>query len=133
MDGSNPVKIVTTVANKILDLAIDYETLSLYWIDNGNIYKSDFTGNGVTVVNVLESSSPTGISISNGTLYWTQKVNGNGSIYSYSLASNTTKSVIQMSSLHPGDISSLIPKSIIQSGKKRLLLIAGVSYMMMYM
>ena len=117
LDGSEPKKIVPIVTSKIQDITIDYENSLLYWIEQGNIYRSDLSGNNITQFTVLNSFSPTSISISNGTLFWTQKdVNGNGSIYSYSLISNITTAVLQMTSLDPGDISSLIPKSIMHSG-----------------
>ncbi len=123
MNGSDPVKIINIVINKINDLAVDYDNSMLYWVDNGTIYNSDYNGNDQSSISksVTNSSEPFGISIINGVLYWTQKETAlvTGAIYSFALHSDVISAAIisnNNSSINPNDISAFISKEVIASG-----------------
>jgi low density lipoprotein receptor-related protein 5/6 len=112
LDGTDPVLVIADISH-IKDITIDFDNSKLYWIDNDVIYNSNLDGSDVKMI---LNSSATGISIINSTLYWTQSnMQGVGSILSYSFVTNVTNTVLQMANLVPGDISSIISKSYIQS------------------
>ena len=129
MDGSNPIKIINTVTDKIKDLAIDFNNSMLYWVDDGMILNSDYNGynKGSISESVINSSVPSGVSIISGVLYWTQKETelSNGAIFSFALNSNTNVANVVSSNnssvnhtINPHDISAFMSKEVIASGMR---------------
>ena len=123
MDGKNPMKLVSPAGDqKFEDIAVDHKNSVLYWTNNGNIYSSDLNGNNVTE-HESGSSIPSGISVSDDVLYWTQKKAESpdgGAIYSFDLGSGgSINLVLQNESLDPLDMSSFVPKKIVDSGNLR--------------
>lgn len=122
MDGSDKTKVISFSGGKVEDLAIHYESHTLYWTRNDLIYYASLDGTGpVTTLNsvILQSSSPVGLSITNGTLYWTQQrtENVDGTIFSHYLGSTFSEILLNDDTLDPGDISSVISKDILKSSK----------------
>ena len=119
MDGSDPKSIVGGVS-EVTDMAMDYITSMLYWVDSGVIYTSDYNGQGKTTLSVVDTSIPSGVSVNDGTLYWTQKrtEGANGAIYSYLLLGGVDVAEVigNNSSLNPNDISAFVSKEVIASG-----------------
>ena len=125
MDGKNAMKLINpTGVPKFEDIAVDHKNSVLYWTNNGNIYSSDLNGDNVTE-HESGSSTPSGISVSDDVLYWTQKKaesTDGGAIYSFDLDSGGSISlVLQNESLDPLDMSSFVPKKIVDSGKVEIM------------
>ena len=122
MDGSDPVKIINTVETAVKDLAVDYNNSILYWVDNGQIYSSNYEGSDRASINssILNASVPFAVSVSDGVLYWTQQRTDTqeGAIYSFVLEGGVGKAdmVDSDSSLDPHDISAFVSKEVIASG-----------------
>ena len=122
MDGSDPTKIISFSGGKVEDLAIHYESHTLYWTRNDLIYYASLDGAGpVATLNssILKDSSPIGLSITNGTLYWTQqrRENVDGTIFSYYLGSAFSEILLNDDTLDPGDISSVLSKDVLKTSK----------------
>lgn len=122
MDGSDQTKIISFTGGKVEDLAVHYENHTLYWTRNDLIYYASLDGTGpVTTLNssVLKDSSPVGLSITNGTLYWTQqrRENADGTIFSHYLGSSFSEVLLNDDTLDPGDISSVLSKDVLKSSK----------------
>ncbi len=120
MDGSDPQIIIMGGVSEVTDLAMDYNTSMLYWVDSGVIHSSDYNGQGKTILSVVNTSIPSGVSVNDGTLYWTQKrtEEANGAIYSYLLQGGVGGAEVigNNSSLNPNDISAFVSKEVIASG-----------------
>lgn len=124
MDGSSPKEIVSIIDSDeiITDLALNYDSSTLYWVHNGQINSCDYNGNNAGHIpsSVIGDTIPYSVSIDNNVLYWTQKksINENGAIYSYFLNGfvNVSVAVGNGSSLDPYDISATVSKQVVASG-----------------
>ena len=114
LDGSNPIKIINNLID-IRDISVDAINSTLYWNVGGHIYKSNLSGGDRERV-LLNLSDTTSLSANNGTLYLSKRrTDQNGSLFTYSYGLLST--VIEGSSLDPGDISTFLPKSFLMSSK----------------